>query len=207
MPRSKGAAARAKGHAWEREVAYEHLAPIFGEVRRGRQSREGHDEADVVLPSSVPFWPECESAKRCDVRGKLQQAVEAAAKHLLTTGMYRMPVAILKDTHKGLPGTKAKPAMVVMQLPDFLELVKQWWGMKQGGIPMDRASTRDLDRLRALAQEMLEAIDDQLRDPAGPIAHAQSHPHPGPDVAPSLDETRRGDPDVGGPAGNGLGEV
>lgn len=160
---SKGSAARNKGHAWEREVAYEHLGPIFGEVRRGRQSREGHDEADVVLPAEVPFWPECEHAKENHIRGKLRQAVAAAMYHHAgRLGQpLKTPVAFLKETHRGKPGTKAEPAIVAMYLPDWLALVKEWWALKttlsEGAVPTDKQLQA---RLRSMASELTQLAED-----------------------------------------------
>lgn len=158
MARSKGSAAKHKGKVWEREVAYEHLAQIFGEVRRGRQSREGHDEADVVLPDVVPFWPECEHAKENNIRAKLRQAVAAVA---ASTKGPKIPVAFLKETHRGKPGTWAEPPIVAMYLPDWLALVGEWWAARTSGPTVSISDAVQaagvLEKLRAAAALIAEA--------------------------------------------------
>jgi len=164
---------RKKGHDWERAVAYEHLQPIFGEgqVRRGKQSREGHDEPDVIVPEEAALWIECESSKLCNIRGKLRQAHFAEGQHRIKcpSSQHRAPkapVAILKDTNSG-------PPIVAMYLPNWLELVRQWWQLKHGdnrptavGALEARGDLRDMrDSVRDLARELLALVGEDTRPP------------------------------------------
>lgn len=48
------------------------LKPIFDEVRRGWQSREGTDEPDVI---AGPYWHEVKRQKQPNIRAALRQAV------------------------------------------------------------------------------------------------------------------------------------
>jgi hypothetical protein len=106
-----GAAARRKGHDWEREVV-RRFAEVFGgdRVRRGFQYRDGAEVSDVVAPV---FAIECKRGKRTDMRRALAQANESAV------GKGLWPIAVCKEDHA--------QAIVTMQLDDFLDLLKEWW--------------------------------------------------------------------------------
>lgn len=105
-----GAMQRRKGHNFERE-----LVKLFREampgahIRRGLQTREGTEVADVECPV---FWIEAKRGKKPNVRAALKQAIEQAPKG-------RIPTAIVKDDRA--------QGFAVMQLDDFLDLVREWW--------------------------------------------------------------------------------
>lgn len=87
--RALGKRSRRKGKTWERKIARD-LKDIFGgDVRRGWQSRQGDDEADV---EQVPlFWIEAKHGKGASgIRKALAQATDATTRD-------RWPVAICKD--------------------------------------------------------------------------------------------------------------
>lgn len=73
-----GSYQRRKGHNYEREVARKlrELLPD-ADVRRGRQTRRGDDEADV---EGTPFWIECKVGAAPNVWAALKQA-DAARDH------------------------------------------------------------------------------------------------------------------------------
>lgn len=105
-----GRHSRRKGADFERE-----LVRIFREVmpnaavRRGLQARSGDEVADVDLPC---FWLEAKRHQRTNIKAALRQAMETAPKG-------RWPIAVCKDDRQ--------PAVVTMQLADFLELLAEWW--------------------------------------------------------------------------------
>lgn len=77
MPSKKGgAAARRKGHGFERDVAKD-LREIFPMAKRGLQAREGHECPDVV--GCWPFWIECKRGNSGPLAA-LRQATEASSK-------------------------------------------------------------------------------------------------------------------------------
>ncbi len=113
------ASQRRKGAQWERD-----LAKLFaeampgGDVKRGiGQSRGGGAEVpDVVCPA---FHVEAKVGKLPNPRAALAQAerdVESAESKL-------WPVAVVKDDRKA--------PFVTMRLDDFLDLVGEWWEMRQ----------------------------------------------------------------------------
>lgn len=110
---------RAKGHAWEREVAHR-LAAIFGEAKRGlSQCRGGTgEEPDVVLPDGVPFKTECKHRAAVNVLAALEQA-NATCNALEN----EWPLAICK--------TNRKPATATMYLNDFEALLRRWWSLEK----------------------------------------------------------------------------
>ena len=108
-----GASSRRKGHAYERELVHLFRKAMPGaEVRRGLQSRSGDEVADVECPV---FWVESKRGKKPGVRAALRQAL-AAAPH------ERMCVAVIRDD-------RAEP-FISMLLDDFLELVNEWWELR-----------------------------------------------------------------------------
>jgi len=107
-----GLRSRRKGHNWEREVA-RRFRDIFGEdVKRGWQSRSGDDAPDVCIPH---FWVECKRGKRTNPRAALRQANEASSKA-------HVPLAVCKDDRED--------AFIVMSFDDYLDLVTEWWQLK-----------------------------------------------------------------------------
>ena len=83
------------------------------QIRRGIQSRSGAEVADLDMPC---FWPEAKRQKQTNPRAALRQAAEACPPG-------RWPIAICKDD--------GEQAFVAMQLPDFLDLVSEWWEARQ----------------------------------------------------------------------------
>ncbi|MGE0322278.1 MAG: hypothetical protein AB7S68_08240 [Polyangiaceae bacterium] len=110
----RGAPARSKGIRYERAVV-----DLFREampdatIRRGIQSRSGAEVADIDMPC---FWPEVKRHKQTNPRAALRQAAEACPPG-------RWPIAICKDD--------GEQPFVTMQLPDFLDLVSEWWEARQ----------------------------------------------------------------------------
>jgi len=82
-------------------------------VRRGLQSRGGEEVADLECPV---FWPELKRGKKPNIRGALQQAIEAAPKG-------RIPIAVIRDDRA--------EEIVTLLLNDFLDLVSEWWELKE----------------------------------------------------------------------------
>ena len=109
-----GAHSRRKGATFERELVHLFRDAMPGaEVRRGLQSRSGDEVPDVDCPV---FWPEAKRGHKPNVRGALKQAIDAAPQG-------RIPVAVIRDD-------RAAP-FAVLQLDDFLDLVREWWELRQ----------------------------------------------------------------------------
>jgi hypothetical protein len=107
-----GASSRRKGHDFERELVHLFREAMPGaDERRGLQCR-GEEVADVDCPV---FWPEAKRGSKPNVRAALAQAQEAAPKG-------RIPIAVIRDDRA--------PAFVALLLDDFLDLVREWWGLK-----------------------------------------------------------------------------
>lgn len=105
-----GAHSRRKGQQFERELVHRfRQAMPEAEIRRGLQYRSGKEVPDVELPC---FWLEAKHHHRVSVRAALEQARKTAPQG-------RWPLAVCKDDHK--------PALVAMELEDFLMLVAEWW--------------------------------------------------------------------------------
>lgn len=110
-----GLRSRRKGHGFERAIATEFRAlfpELAASIRRGWQSRAGNDEPDVIVPY---FTIECKAQRRCNIKAALKQAEENNERFKET----KYPVAICKDDRQ--------TPVVAMYLPDFLELVKEWY--------------------------------------------------------------------------------
>lgn len=106
---------RRKGSDFERALVHVFREAMPGaEVRRGLQSRGGHEVADVDCPV---FFPEAKRGKKPNVRAALAQARAAAPQD-------RIPIAIVRDD-------RAEP-FVSLGLDDFLELVREWWSLRKG---------------------------------------------------------------------------
>jgi len=109
-----GARSRRKGAQWERELVrrFREVMPD-ADVRRGFQARSGEEAADVECPV---FWIEAKRGKRPNIRAALRQANEASS-------VGRVPLAIVRDDRS--------EATVTLALDDFLELVEEWWALRQ----------------------------------------------------------------------------
>ena len=105
-----GLRSRRKGAAWERALVrmFREVMPR-AEIRRGLQSRSGQEVPDIEVPC---LWIEAKRHRRTNIKAALRQAMETSPKG-------RWPVAVCKDDHQ--------PAVVAMQLEDFLDLVAEWW--------------------------------------------------------------------------------
>jgi|GEM_PF-1019914 len=101
---------RRKGRDFERAITRS-LAAVFGreKVRRGIPYGDGRECADIVAPG---LWVECKAQRRTNPRAALRQAMRGAA------GRDVRPVAVCKDDRQA--------PVVVMQLGDFLELLREW---------------------------------------------------------------------------------
>jgi hypothetical protein len=109
-----GAHSRRKGQAFERSLVHAFRDAMPGAtIRRGLQCRSGAEVSDVELPC---FWLEAKHHHRTNIREALRQAVS-------TCPPGRWPLAVCKDDH-------ATP-LVTMELPDFLDLVREWWEARQ----------------------------------------------------------------------------
>jgi len=109
-----GAASRRKGAQFERDMVLRFREAMpNATVRRGLQSRGGSEVADVEVPC---FWPELKRHKLTNPRAALRQALDNCPSG-------RWPIAVCKDD--------AEPAVVMMQLEDFLDLVREWWERRQ----------------------------------------------------------------------------
>lgn len=129
---------RAKGHAFEREIAHR-LAAIFGDAKRGlSQTRGGTAECpDVVLPNGVPFWVEAKHHIRPNIVAALEQAQAAIAPNMRA-------LAICKGNRKQPTAT--------MYLDDFEAIMREWWELKQKAGRLAAASDEVQSQLEALAK-------------------------------------------------------
>jgi hypothetical protein len=101
-----------KGKRWERQVVKLLKKAMPGEdIRRGWQSRGGHESPDVDCPV---FWVECKSGKKPNPRAALKQAI-------CDCSPGRIPVAVIKDDRQD--------PFVVMTMEGWLELVQNWWSL------------------------------------------------------------------------------
>ena len=104
-----GAHSRRKGAEFERLLVqrFRDIIPDAG-IRRGLLCRSGEEVPDVEVPC---FWLEAKHHHRTNVRAAMRQAIECAPG--------KWPLAVCKDDNQ--------PALVTMQLEDFLELTREWW--------------------------------------------------------------------------------
>jgi hypothetical protein len=87
-----GKSQRAKGRAFEREVARD-LQAIYPKARRGlSQSRSGREVPDVE--GAGPWWPEAKAGARPNIVAALEQA-EAASDG-------RVPLVVAKVDRRGI---------------------------------------------------------------------------------------------------------
>lgn len=112
-PAQIGKASRVKGKAFEQEVArrFREVMPTE-KIVRGWQAHSGANAADVVTPV---FWVECKRSNTATPEKALTQAQADAPDG-------RVPLAILKKDRK--------VAYAAMTLDDFMELVREWWELK-----------------------------------------------------------------------------
>jgi hypothetical protein len=110
----RGKGARKKGQRWELDCV-QFLRKVFPKetVRRGLQARSGEECPDVECPI---LWVECKAGKKVGFRGALTQAQRA-----MSAG--RIPVVFAKDDYC--------PPYAFMGLDDFLDLIEEWWAMRQ----------------------------------------------------------------------------
>ena len=109
-----GAHSRRKGAAFERELVHRFREAMPGaEVKRGLQYRGGEEVPDIDCPV---FWPELKRGKKPNVRGALRQAINDAPQG-------RIPVAVIRDDRSA--------PFAVIQLDDFLDLVGEWWLLRE----------------------------------------------------------------------------
>jgi len=102
---------RAKGHAFERDIANRFKAIYGGRIRRGQQGRDGADAPDVM---GVPrFWVECKRQIKPNILAALRQAEDAAD----AAGDPRSCVAVTKGNRDS--------AVVTLRLTDFLALIRE----------------------------------------------------------------------------------
>ena len=107
-----GALSRRKGQVFERELVHLFREAMPGtDIKRGLQCR-GEETADVDCPV---FWIEAKHHHRVNIQAAMDQARAAAPKG-------KIPVAVCKDDRR--------PAVVTMDLEDFLELVREWWAKR-----------------------------------------------------------------------------
>ena len=107
---------RNKGHTYERALA-KRLRDLFPDSRRGLQFQNrfaSQDQPDVI---AGPFAIECKNTKKINIRSAMDQAVRAA-----TPGQYPILAGKLG---RGIEGE-----LVVMQMTDWIEIVTEWWRMK-----------------------------------------------------------------------------
>jgi hypothetical protein len=110
---------RTKGKAWEQAVARmlrEAMPSAAEQIRRGWQSRKGDDDPDVIAPQ---LSVECKHRKAPVVRAALEQAVRTA-----NTGTW--PIAVCR-----WHGQAAGDAVAAMRLEDLLELLGEWWALRE----------------------------------------------------------------------------
>lgn len=104
-----GKLSRDKGKAYEREIARQYRELFGNGVRRGWQSREGDDEADIV--GAGPFAPECKHRRKINVQDAMVQAIQNAK-----TG--QLPICHLK-WHRGIE-------VVVLPADVWWDFVREW---------------------------------------------------------------------------------
>lgn len=120
-----GKFSRDKGKRGERTTVKEIKAafPNLKDLKRGWQSRRGHDDPDVC--GFYDFWIEVKQGPQPNPRQALAQATAdtvtaASGERLGLVPEYSTPVAVIRDDRK-------KP-FVVMWFDDFLKLVKRGYG-------------------------------------------------------------------------------
>ena len=97
---------RTKGHDFERGRA-RFYAEIFGEAKRGLQSRDGSEAPDVICPALPDFWIECKRYKQIGVYPWWRQAKRAGGEGLVPILHIREdkgePLVIVSEEHwKGI---------------------------------------------------------------------------------------------------------
>lgn len=118
-----GKSQRIKGHSFERSVAND-FKKIFGEGKRGLQSRNGEDGvADVETPY---FFIECKAHKKTPIRAALDQAIKNCPKE-------KIPLAILKDDYQDV--------CVYLKYNDFMAIIEEWHKLKTQGCDQEIMKT------------------------------------------------------------------
>ena len=117
-----GKAQRVKGANFEREIArlIREVLPGCEAKRALGQYRGGAEAPDVSIPGL--FWIECKVGKAPPLMRALNQARADCPK-----GQGLTPLAIVKqDRHK---------PVVLVELDDFLELLREWWALRHDPYP------------------------------------------------------------------------
>jgi hypothetical protein len=115
--RSVGKAQRVKGARWERQVKRLFLEAMPGsETQRAiGQYRGGAEAPDVLVPGL--FWLECKVGQRPPLMRALHQALGDCPK-----GQGLIAAAVVKQDRK-------RP-VALLELDDFLDILKEWWELK-----------------------------------------------------------------------------
>jgi hypothetical protein len=106
------AGCRRKGSKFEREIAKKFAAAYKytgDRIRRGNQTRFGHDGADVETPH---FWVECKNHTRPNVR----RAISQARDYIKKRNDNRWALAVTKGLRE--------PVLATMYFDDFCKLVE-----------------------------------------------------------------------------------
>jgi ribosomal protein L7/L12 len=127
-----GKMSRNKGKSWERTVAAA-FRELFGDqVRRGWQTREGHDEPDVT---GVPrFHIEAKAHKLVNIAAAIRQAVTDRTK--AKQDGKKWIVAVTKSD-------RCVP-LATMPFDEFMELVKEWYAAPVDQVAATVQSTAEL---------------------------------------------------------------
>lgn len=113
-----GRSSRTKGKVGEREVVAFFKRYGF-EAKRGWQSREGSEQADVEV-EGIPIRPEVKYHKMCPIRAGIRQCKADAE----AAGDDRRQVVIWRDVERGGDGADpCKSWRIDLSLADFLELL------------------------------------------------------------------------------------
>ena len=113
-----------KGRSFEQAVARK-FRVIFGDqVGRGWQSRSGDNAPDLV--GCGPLWVAAKHHKLAPIRGALRQAQAAQKAYSQVNAHDPLPyvIAVTKDDRK--------PALVTLEFDTFLEIIEEWWHLKEG---------------------------------------------------------------------------
>jgi hypothetical protein len=108
---SRGRGARAKGFAFERDIAKKITEAVGIEFKRGLgQTRNGGEEISDVYSEAVPsIHIEAKRQKRCNIKAALRQAIED------TSQSDKIPIAITKDDRQDI--------LVTMRFEDWVSFL------------------------------------------------------------------------------------
>jgi hypothetical protein len=141
----KAAGRRAKGNAFERQVATE-CREVWPAAQRGlRQTRDGAESADV---EQTPYWIECKADERRPIERAVAQALAA------TDGR---PIAVVSKRNRG-------ELLVTMRLEDWLVRELALEGAKE----FIREQRARAEAERVYQDKRRAARDEDLRTPRAP---------------------------------------